>query len=222
MDYWRLRKSALHSVTNLIYAQHVRMTYKKMIAIAVIGLASSVSSMASNSLTFQGVTFSTYAVDSDTLQLTIDNANAATGNWTGVQYLKAFSLKGVGDFTSATVVSGPSFSSIIENGKELNANGCAGGLSGGACFSFSPLAALTSSMSWTINFTAAAGKTLDFSAPHLKVDFYKTLTQSKATGDLLSKVIPVSAVPEPETYALMVAGLGLVATIARRRKAQQS
>lgn len=28
----------------------------------------------------------------------------------------------------------------------------------------------------------------------------------------------VSAVPEPETYALLMAGLGLVATVARRRR----
>jgi PEP-CTERM motif len=32
----------------------------------------------------------------------------------------------------------------------------------------------------------------------------------------------VSAVPEPETYALMLAGLGLVGTVARRRKAKQA
>jgi PEP-CTERM motif len=32
----------------------------------------------------------------------------------------------------------------------------------------------------------------------------------------------VSAVPEPETYAMMLAGLGLIGTIARRRKAKQT
>ena len=30
--------------------------------------------------------------------------------------------------------------------------------------------------------------------------------------------ISVTAVPEPETYAMMLAGLGLMGTIARRRK----
>jgi hypothetical protein len=32
----------------------------------------------------------------------------------------------------------------------------------------------------------------------------------------------VTAVPEPETYAMMLAGLGLIGTIARRRKAKQA
>jgi len=34
--------------------------------------------------------------------------------------------------------------------------------------------------------------------------------------------ISVTAVPEPETYAMMLAGLGLIGTIARRRKAKQA
>ncbi|MEN9467008.1 MAG: hypothetical protein RL081_1009 [Pseudomonadota bacterium] len=33
--------------------------------------------------------------------------------------------------------------------------------------------------------------------------------------------LPVSAVPEPETYAMMLAGLGLVGSIVRRRKGRQ-
>ena len=36
-------------------------------------------------------------------------------------------------------------------------------------------------------------------------------------GDVL-----ISAVPEPETYALMVAGLGLIGAVARRRKSKQT
>lgn len=34
--------------------------------------------------------------------------------------------------------------------------------------------------------------------------------------------ISVTAVPEPETYAMMLAGLGLIGTIVRRRKAKQA
>jgi len=32
----------------------------------------------------------------------------------------------------------------------------------------------------------------------------------------------VTAVPEPETYAMLLAGLGLMGTIARRRKAKSA
>jgi hypothetical protein len=42
-------------------------------------------------------------------------------------------------------------------------------------------------------------------------------TTNKSFGSYLDGV-SVSAVPEPETYAMLLAGLGLMATIARRRK----
>ncbi|WPB57687.1 PEPxxWA-CTERM sorting domain-containing protein [Xylophilus sp. GOD-11R] len=37
------------------------------------------------------------------------------------------------------------------------------------------------------------------------------------TDTVVLKLVPLPAVPEPETYAMMLAGLGLVAGIARRR-----
>jgi len=43
------------------------------------------------------------------------------------------------------------------------------------------------------------------------------LNDTQKTGDLLSRTIP-TAVPEPETYALMMAGLGAMGFVARRRK----
>lgn len=39
--------------------------------------------------------------------------------------------------------------------------------------------------------------------------------------DLSITITPVSAVPEPETYALMLSGLGLLGTVARRRNLKQ-
>jgi hypothetical protein len=84
-------------------------------------------------------------------------------------------------------------------------------------------------MSWTINFTGTdinlygvspGTDPEDFGiiGPHLKVDFYKTLSQTKATGDLLS--LNLAPVPEPEIYAMLGVGLGLMGWVGRRRKLQ--
>ncbi len=43
-----------------------------------------------------------------------------------------------------------------------------------------------------------------------------------ASADLYGMVTAVTAVPEPETYAMMLAGLGLMGAVARRRKAKQA
>ena len=176
-------------------------------AIAVAAIAASPAS--ANTLTYQGVTFETLAVDSDTLQLSVLNAINASGDWTGINYLKSFELKDIGNVTGAVLAG---WSASVDNG--LAAFGCTTGGTTGACFTSTPAATLTNSMVYTIDFT---GTNLDFSAPHLKVEFLTGLNDAQKTGSLLSQTIP-TAVPEPETYALMMAGLGVMGFVARRRK----
>jgi len=173
-----------------------------------------------NSLTFQSVTFETEELDADTLQLSILNATNATGDWTGVNFLKAFEIKGIGNVTFATIGSGPAtWTPTVENGLAGNALGCGTGGTNGACFSATSPVALTDSMIWTIDFE---GTNLSFDSPSLKVQFLTGANATRKTGSLLSETIPASApipaIPEPETYAMMLAGLGLLGFVARRRR----
>lgn len=192
----------------------------KVSLFTVFGLLAATSAFAANSLTFQGVTFNTWAVDADTLGLSIVNATSATGDWTGIKFLKAFEIKDIvtgGEVASATISGPGAFSASVTKG--LAASGCTTGGTKGACFTSTSALAMSNSMSWTIDFTTTSG-TLNFAAPHLKVEFLTAATDKNKTGDLLSQTIP--AVPEPETYAMLLAGLGLMGTIARRRKIQQA
>ena len=182
---------------------------RTLISAAIAASAFAASPAGANSLTYQGVTFETMALDADTLQLSVLNATSATGDWTGINYLKAFELKEIGNVTGATLAG---WSVSVDNG--LAAFGCTTGGTNGACFTSAPAASLTNSMVYTIDFT---GTNLNFSAPHLKVEFLTGLNDTQKTGDLLSQTIP-TAVPEPETYALMMAGLGAMGFVARRRK----
>ena len=179
------------------------------VAAAVMALS---APAVANTLTWQGVTFATQAVDSDTMTLSITGATAATGDWTGINFLKAFEIKDIGNVTGASILPA-NFTAIDLNLANKACVGPAG--SGGMCFSATPPVALTSSMSWTIDFV---GTGLHFDNPHLKVNFLKSAGDTKATGDLLSQNI--TAVPEPETYAMLLAGLGLMGFVARRRKRQ--
>jgi hypothetical protein len=185
----------------------MNMLRKTLVATAAV---LSVGAVQANELTFQGVTFQTIAVDGDTLTLNILNAlSGGTGNWADINFLNAFELKGIGDITGATLAG---WTVDVDNGLSANA-GCDQGSTPGACFVHTGGAlALTDNMSFTIDFT---GSNLDFTAPHLKVQFFAEAGQTMATGDLLSQTIPI---PEPETYALMLAGLGIIGFLARRRR----
>lgn len=165
-----------------------------------------------NTLTFQGVTFQTLA-SGNTLQLTITNAlSGGTGNWTDINYLKAFEIKGIGDVTGAALTG---WTSNVDNGL-ASASGCTTGGTPGACFSSATAVALTDLMSFSITFL---GTNLNFDAPHLKVQFLSGQNDSRATGDLLSQTIPI---PEPEIYAMMAMGLGVMGWAVRRRKLKVS
>ena len=183
-------------------------------AAAVAAIAFGTPAIA-NTLTFQSVTFETQALDSDTLRLSILNATSATGDWSGITHLKAFELKDIGTVTGATITSGPglgTWTTSFDSGLAANALGCNTGGTNGGCFSAIPALALAASMIWEIDFEGA----LDFTAPHLKVQFLTGANATDKTGSLLSQTVP--AIPEPETYAMMLAGLGLLGFVARRRR----
>ncbi len=73
---------------------------------------------------------------------------------------------------------------------------------------------MTDHMVITMSFD---GSGVTFASPSLKVNFLEKSTDSKPTGDHLSQAIP-SAVPEPEIYAMVSIGIGLLGWIGRRRK----
>jgi hypothetical protein len=190
------------------------------------------------SITFQNVTFSMADLGNGQLQLTISNALNATGDWTGIGYLEAFSLKPAGGtYTGASLTGWNALTGGLSNGSDIGCNGSGAGF---VCFYYStvnppnpptypaPLA-LTNNMIFTVQFV---GGTVDFSTTHLKVDFWKSPADNcsakngswdcKSTGSLLSKDIPVTAVPGPIVGAglpgVLLACGGLLLLARRRRR----
>ena len=153
-------------------------------------------------ITFQDVDFIlTDDLNGTTFTLQINNVDDASGDWTGIDTLRTFSLKDIGAITSMTLAG------WSVDGMELNSSGCEGGGSGGFCFDFGADgigdgAGLNDDNLFTINYTG----TLDLTSAHLKV-LFGGADGGNDHGNLLSQSVPV-----PGTFLLF--GLGMVVFVA--------
>lgn len=187
-------------------------------------LQTSATSISSN---YAGLT-----VNGSTSYVTPDLVNpAGSGNAQGLKLtgdgtsaLQVFSVDGnlLGGRNEIALNNIPSFASIV-----LNVSGANTGLHNlDSSSPFDPYAGRV-----VLNFFEATKVTLDHTAPHASILAPLATVESSHFGHITGTVVAnawngefqmnVSAVPEPETYAMMLAGLGLMGFVARRRKQGQ-
>jgi hypothetical protein len=115
MDFWQHARHL--STFNFIWRRIMKIKAISSAVLAALSLVALPAVAASNSLTYQGVTFETTDLGFGTLELTMTGANAATGNWSGVTLLQAFEIKNIGTVTSANIIDPPgSFAANLTRG----------------------------------------------------------------------------------------------------------
>lgn len=188
------------------------MDWRKLLMTPVAAaLAMCASAALAGTLTFQGVTFSTSSSAASLLTIEID-ASGRTGDWADAMSMDMIAIKDFGTFSTVSLL-GPG-GAWTYSPNELNAKGCEGGASGGACFSHGPVA-LTDNMKFDFTF---AGGLQNFDEPALKVRFLDA--SGAKVGSLLSATIP-ARVSEPSVYALLLSGFAaLFLAMLRKRRAQ--
>ncbi|MEW6762692.1 MAG: PEP-CTERM sorting domain-containing protein [Pseudomonadota bacterium] len=182
-------------------------------AAALLLSAGLAASAHAGTLTYQGVTFTT-SWSGNLLTLEIDAANP-TGDWSTATSIGALQLKDLGSFSDVTQVSAPGAATgWTLSSNELNANGCGGGSHAGMSLCYSGAhVALADDLVFQFRVDGGAP---NLDAPHLKVNFFGD--GDRKVGSLLSQTI--APVPEPQTYALFLGGLGVMGWMARRRRKQ--
>ncbi|MFS2024469.1 FxDxF family PEP-CTERM protein [Massilia sp. CT11-137] len=187
----------------------------RTILLAALLGAGTLASAQAGTIEFQGVDF-TSSWSGNVLTLEVDAANP-TGSWAGASSLGALQLKDLGSFDSVALTAAPGgVSNWTLSSNELNANGCTGGGHAGTSLCYTGAhVALTDDMVFQFTFS---GGNVDAASPQLKVTMFGA-DGDKKVGSLMGEHLVVSAVPEPQTYALMLGGLGLLGFMARRKRA---
>lgn len=180
---------------------------------ALLG-AGTLASAQAGTLEYQGVDF-TSSWSGNVLTLEIDAANP-TGSWAGATSLGALQFKDLGSYDSVSLTAAPEGATHWTlSSNELNAKGCTGGGHAGTSLCYSGAhVALTDDMVFQFTFSGGNPNPI---APELKVNLFGPNGNQKI-GSMMGEQLPVAAVPEPQTYAMMLGGLGLLGFMARRRK----
>ena len=138
----------------------------------------------------------------DTIMFFLDANNAvmdvAAGFDTGFSFFYSSTTAATVNVWSGLGATGTLLGSLALSAQNAG-NNCVGDPNGSNC-------------NWTAIGVAFAGTAMS-------VDFGGTANQTGFDNITFGTSVPVPGVPEPETYALMLAGLGVLGFIARRRKA---
>jgi hypothetical protein len=199
----------------------MRRVLKIALATAAIGFASMPAPASAASLVWQGVTYD-LTLDSITnagltgnFTLAISGINTASDTEGGRTNINAFAFT---DVTVGDILSGTSSGFTFHDGG-LNSSGCDG--SGGFfCFAnsgYNPGSPMPSSLSIDFSITSSTTGSFDNWTPDFKIDWLGTKTGGYS---LVSQPIPVNAVPEPATWAMMLlgfSGIGMALRRSRRR-----
>lgn len=190
--------------------------------------AAAFASAPASAFSFQGVDFSLSFVDvvagvrDYTLTVQVDK-DLLQPNWVGAEYFKAIAPKvGSKDVTATLSASPGTWAGGYGNLGSMGAgDSCAGSSdnTGYVCAASSDNGGKGVQLDGTLQTFTFEWHVTDpnkkfFDAPSTQILFLDK--DGKKQGSLMSLDIP--AVPEPETYALMLAGLAVVGFVAGRRK----
>ena len=159
-----------------------------------------------------------------TLVLNFAGAGNAIGDYMTAVDIKAFSSYTAFNFSASAgdgTWTNPAGTGGISSGGASGVDGCNTGNGGFACMNSSPtfqadlIIAANSSYTFMFDVFGATGLNTTGIGAHVGAGF----TQFDQTGNagILSQNT-VAAIPEPETYAMLLAGLGLMGFVARRRQ----